>query len=288
MKKFSIFFILTLAALVSCNKEGTAPDAIASGAGDAVPEAEIVIGCADSFSADVATTKATAVTSLPSSLYWGATTGTLGSETVKWSSASGTVSAGKISTGKYQTASPTTYNYYVSNLNMSVGTSATTVSASNTTDVICGKASSNSTTPSVTLDHIFARTGTLTCNTQSGYSISNVSWTIVGTSTINGTAGTYNMTTNAWTAASTKLTSDTAITSSSDMYLIPGTYTIKVTYTLTKGDYSQTFTKSASVSLTQGYINNITVTAIGGASTEIVLSVSLSAWQTQTLTPSLS
>jgi len=86
------------------------------------------------------------------------------------------------------------------------------------------------------------------------------------------------MKSQSWTAASTKLTSETAITSTSDMYLIPGTYTIKVSYTLTKGDYSQSFTKTGTVSLTMGKVNNISCTAIGGGASEIVLSVSLTAW----------
>ena len=68
------------------------------------------------------------------------------------------------------------------------------------------------------------------------------------------------------------------------MYLIPGTYTIKVTYTLSKGEWSSTATKSADVTLVQGKINNITGTVnnLGGAS-EIVLSLSISDWTTNNI-----
>lgn len=268
MKKFSVFIIAAVAALsfVSCQKNDRLPN-------DSEGQ-EIVLNFGDSFDVE---TKASAVTTLTSA-YWGASTGT-STESVKWSTASASVSSGKISTGKYQTASPTSYNYYVANQTFTVAGDMTV--ANNNTDIVAGRlAASTSIAPSVTLDHIFARTGTLTCNTQSGYTISGISWKIYGSSSdIQGTAGTYNMKSQTWTAASTKLTSETAITNSSDMYLIPGTYTIKVSYTLSKGDnYTKSFTKTGTVSLTKGKINNISCTAIGGDAQEIVLSVSLTAW----------
>lgn len=285
MKKSFITILLAAAALsavtVACNKETPAQQDLAPAS-----DGEIILNVGDTFDA-VLDTKTTAVTSVPGTLYWGASTGS-GTETAKWSSASATVSAGKISTGKYQTATPTTYNFYVANQTFSVGSSTTMTVANNNTDVVCGRASSYSTTPSVTLNHIFCRTGSFTMNTQTGYNISSVSWKIVGKSDINGTAGTYNLTSDSWTSASTKLSSDTAITSSSDMYLIPATYTIKCTYTLSKGDWSGTFTKSADVTLVKGKINNITGTATGGGASEIVLSVSLTDWGTQDHTPTFS
>lgn len=281
MKHTFLFFTLAaaLTAAASCSK----PAELLSKQESASSPAEIVIGVGDDFSAEVST-KATAVTSVPSTLWWGATTGT-STEASKWAAASASVSSSKINTGHYQTASPTAYNYYVANQSFSVGATTSMTVANNNTDVIVGRTAANSTTtPSVTLGHIFARTGSLTANAPSGYSISGVSWKIVGKSDINGTAGTYNMTSGAWSAASTKLSSETSLTSSSDMYLIPGTYTVKVTYTLSKGEWSSTATKSADVTLVQGKINNITGTVnnLGGAS-EIVLSLSVSDWTTNNI-----
>lgn len=269
----SIFSVLLLPlGLSSCNsKEQTSP------------EDEIIIRVADEMDAEVSYTKATEITSVPSSLYWGASTGSSGSETAKWSASAGTVSSSQIATGKYQTYSPTTYNYYVSNLSFSVGSSCTMSVPNNNTDVIVGKTSSSSTTPSITMGHIFARTGTLTMNTQTSYTISDVSWTIVGKSAVNGTAGTYNLSSSSWTSASTTLSSDTSFTGSSNLYLIPGTYTVKCTYTLSKGDWTHSFTKSADVSLLGGYVNNISGTASGGDASEIVISVSLAAWGTNNI-----
>ena len=265
----------------SCNKVDTLVEAPEMEVGTR----EIVLNVGDSFEA-VVDTKATELTEIPASLFWGASTGT-STETVKWAAASKAVSSGKISTGKYQTATPTAYNYYVANQTFTVAGAMTV--ANNDVDIVAGRTAQNSTTtPAVTLEHIFARTGTLTCNTQSGYTISDVSWKIVGKSTINGTAGTYNMKSQTWTAASTKLTSETVIDSDSDMYLIPGTYTLKVTYTLAKGDYKETFTKSCDVTIVGGKVNNITCTAVGGAASGIVITVSLADWGTQNHTPTLS
>lgn len=249
---------------------------------------EIVLHLEDDQLGTSVETKTTAVTSMPSSLYWGGTTGSGGSQSAKWASASGTVSSSKISTGKFQTATATTYNYYVSNVNMSIGANTTVSATGGTsgTDVICGyTAGTNSATPSVTLNHIFARTGTITTSTSAG-SLSNVSYTIVRGSTSVGTSGTYNLRTGAWSSAS-GLSSDTSISGSSDMYLIPGAYTIKVTATYTRGDYQYTATKSGSATLAAGKINNITLNWPAGG-TEIQVTVSLSGWGSTTASTNIS
>ena len=226
-------------------------------------------------------TKATAITAIPSTLNFSVTTGKLGSsETTKKASASVSPASGKIATGLYHTVNATSYNYYVSNLPITFAASGSTVSASNATDVIAGTATSSSTSPSVTLDHIFARTGTLTLKTQTGYDLSNVSWKIA--SVTGGTSGTYNIAKQAWSSL-TKLAS-TSITGSSDMYLVPGSYTLTVSYTLTKGDWTQNFTKSASVTLVGGKINNISGTASGGAASAISLTVTLTPWGSTDIT----
>ena len=271
MKHFN-FWIITLISLslfaVSCQK--TAETIPTEHQDDPLAEIFLIVED-DDINVD---TKTTAVTSVPSTLYWGATTGSE-TESAKWPTASSSVSSSKISTGKYQTYSPTTYNYYVSNVNFTTNGDSS-VSVSNTTDVVCGRTSTNSTTPSVTLNHIFARTGSFTMNTQSGYTISNVSWSISGA----GTAGTYSMKNGTWSGLTAL--GETSVGSGSDFYLVPGYYVIKCSYTLTKGDWSASFTKSAGVTLVAGKINNITGTASGGAATEIVISVSLTPWSSET------
>ena len=227
-------------------------------------------------------TKATPVTAIPSTLYWGMTQS---NGTVKQATVSKDVSSSQLATGFYQTLSPTTYIHYVGNASFTAGGAMTV--ANNGTDIIVGKSSSSSATPSVVLNHIFARTGTFTCNTQSGYTISNVSWTIMSSGSVTGTAGTYDMASQSWTSRSSAL-AETAVSSGSDLFLLPGQYTVKVTYTLTKGDYVATFTKSGAVTLVAGKVNNISCTAVGGNATEIVIACSLTAWGTQSVSMTLS
>lgn len=229
-------------------------------------------------------TKTSAITSVPSTLNYSMTTGTIGSETSKIESASGNVGSGKIATGVYQSLTPTSYNYYVSNAAITFAASGSTISAVNTTDVIAGKVTSKETNPSVKLDHIFARTGTLTLNSQSGYALNNVSWSIESSSA--GTGGIYNIANGRWSSV-TKLSS-TAITKDSDMYLVPGDYTLSVTYTLSKGDWNQTFNKKATVTLVAGKVNNITGTASGGNASEISITVTLTEWGTNNITATFS
>ena len=289
MKK-TVFFLSTLALLgtMACNKFD-APVAVPEEAGS-----EITLGVLPEGIDMNVDTKATAVTAVPSTLYWGATTGTIGNaaEAKKWAAASASVSSSKIKTGKYQTATPTAYNYYVANQTFTIpATGASTMTATNTTDVIYGKIGAQTATSvtGIALKHIFSRTGTLTGTAVSGSTVSNVSWKIVGSSTINGTAGTFNLTTGAWTAASTKLSTATTLTSSSDMYLIPGTYTITVTYTISKGDASKTLTRSGNVTLVMGKKNNISCTLDWGGSepSEIELGVTLEDWGTNNITLTL-
>lgn len=280
MKKILIIAAALVATVTtSCNKRLTAdlPKAI-----DIVCEGELPLEVG---------TKTTEVASLPSALYWSATTGSTTSQTSKYGSTSGSVSSGKISTGKYQTATATTYNWYVSNMALTNNSGGTTISADGTTtDVIAGMTTSNSTEPAVTLSHIFARTGSLTASLSSstsskGYSLSNVSWKIVGKSTVNsktvGQKGTYNISKGAFTDVSSSLSSSTAITSSSDFYLMPGTYTITCSFRLTLGDFVKDYSKSGDVTLVAGKKNSITATIDIDEAKPITLSVTLSGWGSQ-------
>lgn len=276
MKFIYLVPFLIAGALVSCNKE-SAPQA-------SQEPKEIVLNVAgDKIDMNVETKAVTAVTSMPTSLYWGATTGTRGNtaEAQKWAAASKAVSSNKIATGKYQPATAVAYNYYVANQTFTIpATGNVTMTVANA-DIVCGwKAADKTTSPAVVLNHIFGRTGTVGYTLASGHSgsVSGISYKIVGKSSINGTAGTYNLSTGAWTAASTKLTTATALTDSSDMYLIPGTYTLTVTYTYTVGDNVKSYTQSGDFTLVGGKINNISATLDPTEPSQINISVSLTAW----------
>lgn len=246
---------------------------------------EIVFNlCGEGIDFDVQT-RATEVTSV-STVYWEALNNSSG--TVVHEVSSYSVSSGKVSTGKYWPYESVSYLYRVANVPFTTSTGE--ISATNDTDIVIGDYSNVSydaySSCNITLGHIFARTGTLTLNAKDDYIISDVSWTIKSYGRDSGTAGTYTFGKGWGSSATTSLT-EQAITSSSDLYLIPGSYTLTATYTLTKGLYTHTFTKSAEVSLTMGCVNSITGTVSGNAS-EISFSVSVKAWESKTLTPTFS
>lgn len=262
MKRYQVTsVVLLIIATVSCQKEYLSSDG------------EIILRIGDNTLREDVETKATPVTTIPSTLYWGATTGN-GTESVKWSAASAGVSSGTIHTGKYQTYSPTTYNYYVANQTFTSGGNMTV--ANNNIDIIAGRASSNSTTPSITLNHIFARTGSLSFVAPSDYSIS-ATWRIKSKGAVTGTAGTFNMQTQSWSASSATL-SKQVFTGSSDLWLIPGVYTISVSFTMTKGDFTKSYTQTADITLTAGKQNNITATTTIDEAVQVSFGVLLSAW----------
>ena len=273
MKKIQLSFsiIASLLIFISCDKGEIKT---------AVEGSEISFRVdGDAIKVDVMT-KASEVTGV-SSVYWEAKQ----SGSVKHAVASYAVSGGAVNTGKYWPLGAT-YDYMVSNVAFTTSTGA--ISATNATDIVVGTASgvsSNSCT--VTLNHIFARTAALTLNTQSGYTLSNVSRKIKSSGSASGTAGTYTIGTG-WGATATTALSEQAITSSSDLYLIPGKYTVTVSYTLTKGDYVQSFTKSSDVTLQAGKKNSITGTAVGGNATAIQFNVSVAAWETCSVAMTLS
>ena len=257
MKRKS-FFLVCLAgavlAAVSCEKTYPVDPVPVDVPTEREPDGEEIVIYAEHGHGG--TKAVTPVTSIPSTLYWGVTSGTT-TETVVYATASGTVSSGKLSTGKYRAnGSGTPYNYYLANRTFTAG-GTMTVPAN--TDVVVGRtAQSTSASPTVNLIHVFARSGSLSMPSTGGFTYSNLTWKIRGKSSINGTAGTFNMKTLTWTASSAKLTSDTVFTSSSDLYLIPGEYTVTVTGTATKGTQSQTFTVTSDITFQRGKINNIT------------------------------
>lgn len=213
-----------------------------------------------------------------------ASTGSAGSESQAWAPVAVTKSGSTYLTGKYWPAADPSYHFYASNAALTFAAAGSTVIADGSTDVVCAYLPSPTygEPNALTFDHIYARVGSFSVATQSGYEISAVSATLK-----NGVSGgTYNLRTGAWSglsAASDRACasfsgSTSSQSSSNDIWLVPGTYTIRVSYTLTKGEYVVSFTKTGSVTLVAGKTNNISTTAVGGSASEIVFSVSLTSW----------
>lgn len=221
-----------------------------------------------------------------------ASTGTVGaSETQAWAPVAVTKDGTDYLTGKYWPLTDQSYHFYASNASLTFGATGSTVTADGSTDIVVAYLP----TPSfkekntLTFNHIYARVGNLTLNTQSGYTLSGVSATLkdgVSGGTYNIFSGNGQTDWTGWSAlgaASDRAlgafsSSTTAPVSTNDLWLVPGDYTISVTYTLNKGDYSEQFTKTGTVSLVAGKTNTITATAVGGSASEIKFGVSVTAW----------
>lgn len=277
MKKVLFTYLMIAMAVTACQDDVL---------GDLSGPREIILSveCPE-MQSDVAT-RVTAVTSVPSSLYFAGTTGT-STQVSKWSPASKSVSSGKISTGYYQTASPTAYNYYLSSRPMTFTSSGCTISATGILyDVVVGIAKgSTSVSPTIQLKHIFARTGEVNVTSTNGYTLSNL-YVYIESNTGGGTGGTYNIYTGQWSDISAR--TQVSLDSSSDRYLIPGSYKITVSCKRAKGTYSDTFNGSVNVTLYEGYINDISISLTGDPATPIKASTFITPWGTTTLsgTPS--
>lgn len=269
MKKI-IFALAGVVALASCNKE--LPSA-------SISEAQEVIFKVENNLDFNIQTKATAVTELNT---FNVIAENSTSSSSVWSTTT-TKSGSNYTTGKYWPSTDGKYAFYASNVAMTYASGGATISpSSNDTDIVVAYSAYNANnykkSIALTFDHIYARIGTVSITAPSGYTI-NVS--SVSTSIVKG--GTYNVKTGSWTSKGTS-SSQTLSVGSNDIYAVPNTYNVTVKYTLTKGDYSKEFTKTGSVTLVQGKINNITATpsvsSDEGAS-DIIFTVSLTPWGSQ-------
>lgn len=276
MKK-TLLVTAALLSLISCVKDTE----------QAVQE-EIVFTAADSFSAEV-TTKATAITSI-NQFNAIATTGTSGSESLLWNNKVFSKVANDTkytSTDVYWPGTQQSVHFYATNLTPEFSGGDVTIAANTNTDVLCAYLE-NPTWRAVnqlTFNHVLARLGQCTITEPDGYTGSNLSITLIPK-----TSGTYNLRTDSWSATN-PAASDVTITTSfngegsiNDIYLIPGRYTVTANYTLTKGTYTQSFTKTASVNLAKGCINQISATLPAGNASEIQFTVEVANWTDHAIT----
>lgn len=142
----------------------------------------------------------------------------------------------------------------------------------------------------LTFEHVFARIGEVTVSAAEGYTISNVSITVIPK-----TGGTYNIRTGVWSGVSAGSAAElfdgagaktmvygttTSRSTSNDLYLVPGDYTLSATWTATKGSFTKTYTAMpADVSLAAGKVNSLSVTLTGDAS-NLVFGVAVTPWVT--------
>lgn len=218
-------------------------------------------------------TKVTEVTTANlTSFYVLATQTSGGTETDYWGGqATATKSGDDYLTGKYWTEDgDPELHFYASNASLTFSASGPTVTADGSQDVVVAykESSSYKARNALTFSHIFSRVGNVTLETQSGYELSAVSATLKDAVT----SGTYNLKTGAWVSSGTPADvplgtfsgSTSAQTSGNDLYVVPGTYSINVNYTLTKNGVSTSFSKTGTVVISFGKNNTITAESTGG------------------------
>lgn len=269
MKKtfFIVSAVLAAAVLPSCKKE------------DSPSVSEIRFKVHDT---DIST-KVSAVTEL-NSFNVLATTGSAGSETRKWDAVA-TKSGSSYGTQKYWPATNPSYHFYASNAAITFAQAGATVQANGSSDLVCAylETSTHNAPNTLNFIHPQARVGSVTTSVGNGYTVSGVSMYLANVKE----SGKYNIRTAEWSdcANTEKIT---LASGSNDKYLVPGSYVMYVTYTLTKGDYSGTFTKNGTIQLSQGKINNITVTFANDPAVSVGFNVSVTPWEAKPVSLTLS
>lgn len=291
MRRILIPFICLTGLVCSCNQKALEIESASSN--------EYVLTFSNEIDVDVESKAHTVLepssSGVSANIYWGASTGSLGTSETAVSGYTGnqsllfkTSGPTTLATGKYMTNPAKTYNWYVSNINPTSGSTGWTIVADGATtsiDPVAGVASSNGTSVSITLNHILARIGTLSATAPTGCTVYSIAWTLIPVGKVNnkylGTKGTYNIAKGQYTDISTSLAeSGATITANQDTWYIPGQYKIKLVYKLKKGDWiSSDITKTSSAfELAKGKTNNFSCTLDGDSATEIKLSVTLSSW----------
>lgn len=272
MKKVFYFIFIAAAALVACNKQ------LDDNVAPAGETAEIVFTMPSEFGF---ATRATEVTTADvNTIYVNATTGS-SSETAVFTSSTFTKSGNDWKGGKFWPETDPGYHFYVANVALTHTSSGATVSPSNAnTDIVVDYVASptHKQKTNVVLEHIFAQVGTVSMKAPAGYAVTNmkVSLTpIVG--------GTYNLKSDAWTSRgsaqsavyilgnnnsgvtiSTESNNSTYTGTDNNLWLVPGSYVLTASYTISKGEYSKNITgKTCTVTLVQGKNNNIGPTVSG-------------------------
>ena len=273
----SIFLVGVVLVLAGCFKFEE-PVLIENLSGD-----EIVFGADAQIEAQTKASSGTTETTSLTSFYVSAVTGSAGSESSAWTSTQFSQVAGSSPAtykgSKMWPASNPSYKFYVSNRPLTFAAAGTTVSATNTTDVVCAYLTNGTykTKNTLTFEHIFARFGRVDVVAESGYTISNISIRITPK-----TGGTYNLRTGAgktdgtgWssvTTGSATVVANATGANANDIYLVPGTYEVKATWTATQGGTSITYTdKVVNVPIVGGKTNVVSI-VLGG---EILFGVDL-------------
>lgn len=287
MKRFIIPFAMLIGlAAVSCDKTAGSPDPVVAGNPSQILFESNMF---DAFVETKATTPET--TETLTSIYVTAE----GKSSSGFSNVNFTKGGSVFSGGQFWPSTDMEYDFYAASKSMASGGKGVSASNSEEKDIVCaylphgtgaGKAAYGSTN-SLVFEHIFARIGKCVILAPSGYTVSNLQVTFVPK-----TGGQYDIASGAGKSDATgwsnlsgtdSFTLATAINSQAviDLYLVPGTYTLNASYTLTKGAYSESFNKSCQVVIVKGKVNNIQTPSSGlpqGNASELQFNVQVNPW----------
>ena len=209
-----------------------------------------------------------------------ANVGGISSQTQQWTvTATRDGSSDTYLTGKYWPYANPSYHFYASNVTMTSVANGATVTVDGNTDVICAYNDSPTfgSVNQLNFTHIFSRIGGVSVVSSKDYGITDLSVVIKSCKT----GGTYDIRTLTW---SNPTVTDKALTvGDNDLYVVPGAYTLSVTYTFTKGDYVGTFTKTANIELTVGKAHTIDITLAADPAVPLTVTVKVSAWTSKTI-----
>ena len=289
-----IAFLAAIALAASCNRQ--VPENVADFDDSLI-----------TFTTRTAETRATEVTTANlTSFNVIATTGTTTQSSVWTDGVFSGSQGGNYTGGKYWPASQVTWNFYAANAAINFVASGSTITVQNcNTDIVADyiEGAGYKTTNALTFEHILAQVGTVTMKAPAGYTVTELKVSLNPVYT-----GTYNIKANTWTrgsaasaayvvgTASTGVSINTAggsfTSNDNDLWLVPGQYELTASYRIAKGDFNQTYTKHATVTLLQGYNNNLglpngndpNIPDPGNDISDIIFTVSVTPWDTTTIT----
>ncbi len=137
---------------------------------------------------------------------------------------------GNYTGGKYWPAESVSWNFFASNAQMSFAASGTTIAVSNCDSDIVAEYLEGATykaANALTFEHILCQLGTVQMKAPEGYTVTDLKVSLQPMSADN------------------------------DLWLLPGQYQLTASYTIAKGDWSNSYEKHASVVLVQGQNNNL-------------------------------
>lgn len=295
MKKYLSIICALALAFVACNKQETSSYAPAE------LNDEIVFTMAATRGADPVTTENLG------DLYVSATTGSSSEAQVNgFTNVTFSKTNNEWKGGKYWPETDPGYHFYLSNSQLTYAAGGATISPSNAnSDIVTAYVASptHRAKTNVELGHIFAQVGTVSMKAPAGWAVTNMKVSLQPV-----VSGTFNVKSNTWTnrgnaqsavyilgtasngvQISTEANNATYTGSDNDLWLLPGSYVLTASYTISKGDYSKVVNGvSCTVQLVQGRNNNIGPVVSGGVEqpnitppgdiAEIVFGVTVTPW----------